>query len=453
MNTALGSFRGRIGCGLFRFSGDAADVYDRHHRFFHALDGEELVGTVEVEAAGEDVGAGESAEGELGAVGAAADGADSGGRAGLGDGLAGDVDDVHLGLDHLAHVVVLVFEGEGGGAWAVVLVDGIDDVGDLGFATLEVFAVVVADDEGELGLLDGAADVGEVEESLVAFGGFGGLVGRELGDDFGGDACGVDHLAFGVAGVDGAAVDGDACGGGVEVLEFDFADLAAVHGVGEVASESVNVEVVGAESDFFVGVEGDADFAVLDVGVLLQIDHGLDDFGDAGFVVGSEQGGAVGDDEVFADVPTEFGKLLDGGDDAFGEGDVAAVIVWDDARLDVLARCVGAGVHVGDEADGGHRTVGVGGQGGVEIAEGVESYILEPFADELFAEVLGEDALLLGGWGLVGVFRRLCVEGDVTEETFNDSHVFGWFLMFFSLSACEFKEKSWDVCVLSVNNC
>ena len=47
------------------------------------------MGTVEVEAAGEDVGAGESAEGELGAVGAAADGADSGGRAGLGDGLAG----------------------------------------------------------------------------------------------------------------------------------------------------------------------------------------------------------------------------------------------------------------------------------------------------------------------------------------------------------------------------
>ena len=148
-----------------------------------------------------------------------------------------------------------------------------------------------------------------------------------------------------------------------------------------------------------------------------------------------------------------FGELLDGGDDAFGEGDVAAVIVWDDARLDVLARCVGAGVHVGDEADGGHGTVGVGGQGGVEIAEGVEFYILEPFADELFAEVLGEDALLLGGWGLVGVFRRLSVEGDVAEETFNDSHVFGWFLMFFSLSACEFKEKSWDVCVLSVNNC
>ena len=71
------------------YSGDAADVYDRHHRFFHALDGEELVGTVEVEAAGEDVGAGESAEGELGAVGAATYGADCGGRASLGDGLAG----------------------------------------------------------------------------------------------------------------------------------------------------------------------------------------------------------------------------------------------------------------------------------------------------------------------------------------------------------------------------
>ena len=40
-------------------------------------------------AAGEDVGAEESAEGELGAVGAATYGADCGGRASLGDGLAG----------------------------------------------------------------------------------------------------------------------------------------------------------------------------------------------------------------------------------------------------------------------------------------------------------------------------------------------------------------------------
>ena len=112
----------------YAFSSDAADVHDRHHRFFHALDGEELVRTVEIESASEDVGAGESAEGELGAVGAAADGADGGGHAGLGDGLAGDVDDVHLGLNHLTHVVVLIFQFECSGTLSVLLVDSCHNI-------------------------------------------------------------------------------------------------------------------------------------------------------------------------------------------------------------------------------------------------------------------------------------------------------------------------------------
>ena len=40
------------------FCGDAADVDDCHHCFLHALDGDELMGTMEVDAASEDVGTG-----------------------------------------------------------------------------------------------------------------------------------------------------------------------------------------------------------------------------------------------------------------------------------------------------------------------------------------------------------------------------------------------------------
>ena len=96
----------------------------------------------------------------------------------------------------------------------------------------------------------------------------------------------------------------------VEVLEFEFTHLAAVHSVGEVGAEKVDVEFVSAEANFFVGIESDAYFAVLNLGVLLQIFHSSDNFGDTRLVVGAEQSGSVGDYEVLAHVGIEFGELF-----------------------------------------------------------------------------------------------------------------------------------------------
>ena len=101
------------------------------------------------------------------------------------------------------------------------------------------------------------------------------------------------------------------------------------------AAELLDVEVVGAHAYLLVGVEGDAYLAVLDVGVLLQVDHGLYDLGDAGLVVGAEQRVAVGDDEVFAHVLQEFGKFLGRHGDALGEQNVGAAVVVDNLWLDV----------------------------------------------------------------------------------------------------------------------
>jgi len=58
--------------GRFRYQ--TADFYDNGTGFLHRGDGEKLVRPVEVEAAGKNVGAGKSLEGELGTVCAAADG-------------------------------------------------------------------------------------------------------------------------------------------------------------------------------------------------------------------------------------------------------------------------------------------------------------------------------------------------------------------------------------------
>ena len=160
-----------------------------------------------------------------------------------------------------------------------------------------------------------------------------------------------------------APLDGHLGRGGVEVLVLQLADRAAVHGVGEIAAELGDVELVGAQADLLVGVEADAHLAVLDLGMSLQVGHRGDDLGDAGLVVGAEKRRAVGHDQVVAQIVHQLGEVLGIERDALlgVERDGRAVIVAHDARVDMAARHVGARVHMSDEADHGHRPVGVGG--------------------------------------------------------------------------------------------
>ena len=71
--------------------------------------------------------------------------------------------------------------------------------------------------------------------------------------------------------------------------------------------------------------------------------RGIHDLGKAGLVVGAEQGRAIGGDDVVADLVGQGGVFGDA-DDLGGIGrqhDVAAAIIPDDLRLDVLARTSG----------------------------------------------------------------------------------------------------------------
>ena len=94
----------------------------------------------------------------------------------------------------------------------------------------------------------------------------------------------------------------------------------------------------------------------------LKVSHGGDDLGDAGLVVGSEKSGAVGDDQVIAEIIHELGKLLRTQQDVFSfvEHYGLAVIILDNAWLYMTSRHVGTCIHVRYKAYDGYIFVGIG---------------------------------------------------------------------------------------------
>lgn len=394
--------------------------------FFHRGDGYKFVSAMEVEASGEYIGAGQSLERELCSVGASSDGLYFGCDAGIFHGLDGYVDDVHHWLDFLAHIIVLILDFDGGAAGKFV-VDLACEVFELFLAALETVAVVVADDVGEYSLLDGAFDGYEMIEALVAFGVLGSLPAREHDDKLVGHAYRVEHLVLGVARMNVAAFECDFCHGGVEVLIFQLAHFASVHCIGPFGAEVFYVKLVGAFAYFLVGVEGYADIAVFDLGMVHEVVDGGYYLGYSGLVVGSEQGCTVGDDEVLSFIGEQFGELRGGEDDAFGrvEGDVGAVVALDYAWRHMASAHVGRRVEMGYEAYCGHLTVGVGGECGHQVSVVVEGDIRQAHGTKLFLKLACEYHLSRCGGGHIGEFVALCVELHILEETIYYSH---WYI-------------------------
>ena len=138
---------------------------------------------------------------------------------------------------------------------------------------------------------------------------------------------------------------------------------------------------------------------MLDVRVLDQELRRIHDFGEAGLVVGAEQRGAVGRDDVVADLVGERGMI--GGADHLGrvgrQHDVAAAIVLHDLRLDVRAGTVGRSVHMRAEADHRDLLVGIGRDRGVDIAVFVEMGVGNAHRLQFGGEQAAEVLLLFGG--------------------------------------------------------
>ena len=346
---------------------------------------------MEVEAAGAEVGAGQALPAQNSAVGAAPDGDLLRGQAGLCDGLAGGLHKVEVGLDLLQHIAVAVLDLDFHRAGAILAVEVAGDVEKVVLLELQLADVVVAEDIAQLGLGDVAVHLAQMVEALIALGrlraGHGGQSHVELHRHVGG----IYHGVLGAAGVDGETVDRDGGRGGVEVLILDAAHVAAIDGVGEVCAEARDVEEGSALADLLVGGEGDAEFAV---GQIL-LDDGLgggEDLGHAGFIVCAQQGGAVGGDEGLAlqlFQEGEGGGLHDHA--GAGQDDIAAVVVFVEDGLDVLAGGVGGGVHVGDEAQRGLLLAALGGgDAAVDVAVLVHKGVLDADGLHLLHQQVGQ---------------------------------------------------------------
>ncbi len=88
----------------------------------------------------------------------------------------------------------------------------------------------------------------------------------------------------------------------------------AVDGIAELGAELLQVDLVGAAADFFVGGEQDADGAVPDVGIVHQELRCRHDLGNAGLVVGTQERRAIGGDDVVADLVEQHRMLADAND-------------------------------------------------------------------------------------------------------------------------------------------
>ena len=254
---------------------------------------------------------------------------------------------------------------------------------------------MVTDDVGELALLNGALNAHDVVESLIFLGGGGCLALGQQRHELASNKDSVDHLVLSHSWVHIQALNGNLGACGVEVLIFEFSLGTTVHGVGPVAAKFLHVKLVGTQTNLLVGVEANANFAVLHLGMLLEPLDGSDNLGDTCLVVGAQQGSAVGHDEVLANVVVKFGELHGVENDVLllVESDGAAGIFLHDAWLNITTAHVGGSVHVGDEAQCGQWLVGVGGKSGIEVTIVVERYLAESHLLKVFLQLLGKDHL------------------------------------------------------------
>jgi len=155
-----------------------------------------------------------------------------------------------------------------------------------------------------------------------------------------------------------------------------------------------------------------------------EVFRGAHDLRHARLVVGPEQRRAVGVDQRVALEERQLGELRDAHRELSVEDDVAAVVLLDDARPDVLAAHVGRGVHMGDEAD--DRSVPASGRRGDRahhIAVSVHRHFGHAECLHLVAQDAEQHLLLFGRGKGSALLRRLRVVGDVFQKSFLEFHI------------------------------
>lgn len=143
------------------------------------------------------------------------------------------------------------------------------------------------------------------------------------------------------------SVKGDGGRSPVEIFVFQFAFHTAVQGVGPVRVEFFDVEKVGPRPISSSGVKPIRMSPCLISGWDWRYSTAERISAIPALVVRAQEGRAVRGDQRAAFVVRDLRKIGRAQDDAFAQGEVAAVVIFPDEGLDVFAVRVGRGVPCG----------------------------------------------------------------------------------------------------------
>ena len=296
------------------------------------------------------------------------------------------VDDVHHRFHLLTHIVIGVAQRELQSFITIFGIHTLHQSTQHSLARFKAFTVVVANDESHLRTLHCARQIGEVEEAFEACGVFGGFKFGHLLHKFCGQTGGIDHLVFGITGMDTHSGDVYFGRSGIEIFKLQFTALTAVHGVSPFATKFLDIKLMRAESDFFIGIETYTHFSVFDFGMRQEIFHGRNNFSNTCFVVCAKKGVSVGDNDVFSHVAKEFGEFFHTRHDAGFciKHNVGAIIVFHNARTHILARSIGTRVHMSYKPNGGYFFVDVGRKSGIYISHFIHFHLRQSNGFQFF---------------------------------------------------------------------
>ena len=138
--------------------------------------------------------------------------------------------------------------------------------------------------------------------------------------------------------------------------------------------------------------------------------------------------------DILSYIILQFGKYRGRKHDiVFGvQTDIVAVITSDDARLDILARTVWTGIHMGNKAHCRYFFVYIRRQGSIKIAIIIKVDIIKPYPFQFLFQISGEYQLFVCTRSGIGIFRRLGVKSHIMQEPVYYFH---------------------NVCVVCSNNC
>ncbi len=140
---------------------------------------------------------------------------------------------------------------------------------------------------------------------------------------------GVDHLVFGCTGMDVSSFEMYSSQCCIKVFKLQFSDFATIHGISKISIEFFHIKMIGASSDLFIGCKGHTNGSMLYFRVLFQPLQRRYDLGNSGFIVGSQQGGSVGGDDVLTFVVRQFREIDRGKDNVFFlvQNNISTVVV------------------------------------------------------------------------------------------------------------------------------